>query len=220
MRNDKHLAEKLRRKNKSYNKISKELGIPKSTLVYWFKNEEWSQEIKKELSRKALYLSKKRLILINKARREKWERWRQTFRNQAKKEFNKLKRNPLFIAGLMLYWGEGDSKMENSLVRLSNTDSEMIRIFSKFLKKICCVPMEKIKISLVLYPDLNNRICIKFWSEKSGIPQSQFFKTQVIYGKHPTKKLSYGICNIIVSSRGLKEKIFTWLNLYKNELTK
>ncbi|MDP2934621.1 MAG: hypothetical protein Q8N59_02560, partial [bacterium] len=144
--------------------------------------------------------------------------WRQGFRDQAKKEFKKLKKNPLFVAGLMLYWGEGDGKIENSLVRLANTDPKMIQIFIKFLLRVCCTSVEKIKISITLYPDLSEKECKKFWIKTLKIPGSQFFKTQYIQGKHPTKRLSHGICSLVVCSRGLKEKIFTWLNLYKEEL--
>lgn len=220
MRNDQHLAIKLRKKGMCYNKISKELGVPKSTLCYWFKNEPWSQEIKKELNRKALYIAKKRLRLINKTRREKWERWREEHRQAARKEFGYLKKNSLFLAGLMLYWGEGDSKIENGLVRLSNTDPKMIKILSLFLQKTCRIPKEKIKITLILYPDLNEDKCKDLWSKASGIPKNKFYKTQIIYGRHPTKRLSYGICNIYVSSRGLKEKILVWIKLYQQELIK
>ena len=218
MRNDQHLATKLRKKGVCYNKISRELGIPKSTLCYWFKNKLWSQEIKKELSRKALYIAKKRLRLINKARIEKWKRWREEHRQIARKEFSCLKKDPLFLAGLMLYWGEGDSKMENGLVRLSNTDSEMIRLFVGFLHRCCGVPREKIKAKLILYPDLNEEIGKKYWSKNAQIPSRQFRKTQFIYGKHPTRRLAHGICDVYVCSRGLKEKIFTWLKLYQQEL--
>lgn len=220
MRNDRHLAIKLRKQKKSYNKISEELGIPKSTLVYWFKNKNWSQQIKKELTKNALYTAKKRLRLINKARREKWARWHEKCRKQARKEFSHFKKNPLFLAGLMLYWGEGDSKIENGLVRLSNTDPEMIKIISLFLQKSCGIPKEKIKITLILYPDLNEDKCKDLWSKASGIPKNKFYKTQVIYGKHPTKRLLHGICNIYVASRELKEKIFVWLKLYQQELTR
>lgn len=218
MRNDRHLAIKLRKKSASYNKISKELGIPKSTLSYWFKDEKWSQKIKQELSRKALYTAKKRLRLINKARKEKWEKWREGYREEARKEFPRLKNNPLFLAGLMLYWGEGDSRIENCQVRLANSDPEMIRIFSNFLQQVCLVPLEKIRCALILYPDLNDQKCKKFWSEITGIPEAQFIKTQFIQGRHPTKRLSRGICNILVCSRGLKEKIFVWLKLYQKDL--
>lgn len=220
MRNDRHLAIKLRKKGVSYNKISKKLGIPKSTMCYWFKDKRWSQQIKKELTRKALYVAKKRLRLINKGRREKWEKWRESHRKQAKKEFPLLKKYPLFLAGLMLYWGEGDSKLENSLVRLSNTDPEMIKIVSLFLQKVCLISKEKIKVNLILYPDLNENKCKDLWSKASGISKDKFYKTQYIYGKHPTKRSSYGICNICVASRGLKEKIFTWMKLYQQSLSR
>lgn len=220
MRNDQHLAIKLRKRNKSYNKISKELGVPKSTLAYWFGNKDWSKEIKKELTRKALYVAKKRLRLINKTKKEKWEKWREEHRQRARKEFPYLKKNPLFLAGLMLYWGEGDSKIENGLVRLSNTDPMMIKIIFLFLKNVCRIPEEKVKATLILYPDLDENKCKNLWSKTSGISKNRFYKTQFIYGRHPTRRLSYGICNIYVSSRELKEKIFVWLKLYQQELIK
>lgn len=220
MRNDKHLAEKLRRKNKSYNQISQELDISKSTLAYWFKDKGWSKKIKKELSQKALRIASKQLRLMNKAKAEKWEKWREEHRQEAHKKFPSLKNNSLFLAGLMLYWGEGDSKIENCQVRLSNTDPEMIRMFSNFLQQTCLVPLEKIRCSLILYPDLKDQKCKTFWSQVSGIPETQFTKTQFIQGRHPTKRLTRGICMINTCSRALKEKIFVWIKLYQKELGK
>src|SRR3989344_43603 len=113
MRDDKHIAIKLRKEGKSYNKISKELNIAKSTLSGWFSGLDWSDIIKQELARKANYVARKRLRLVNKQRREMWERWRQEHRDKAAYQFPLLKKNPLFLAGLMLYWGEGDSLMKN-----------------------------------------------------------------------------------------------------------
>ena len=202
----------------SYSKISQKLGIPKSTLHYWFRNLRWSLRIKKELARKMLFIAKRRLQLLNKAREEKWIKWHERCRKTAMKEFPHIKKNPLFLAGLMLYWGEGDSKIENSNVRLSNTNPEMIKIFSRFLRRICHIPRKKIKIHLFLYPDLKERVSKQFWSKISGIPKNQFVKTQFIRGKHPTRRLANGICTLQVGSRELKEKIFTWIKLYQREL--
>jgi len=217
MRNDKHLAIQLRKKGKSYNKISKELGVPKSTLSDWLSGVRWSQEIKKELERIANRAASKRLRILSKGRQKMWEAWREEARQQARKDFPKLRQNPLFVAGLMLYWGEGDSKIENSQVRLSNTSPDLIKLFSLFLKNICGLPIEKIKISLILYPDLDEANCISFWSTAAKIPKSQFRKSQIIKGKHPTKKLTYGICMIHLTSRQLKEKIFVWINLFHKQ---
>jgi len=218
MRNDKHLAFELRKKGKSYQEIQKELKIPKSTMHYWFRDLDWSQTIKQQLIERALRLSTKRMRAIAKAQKKRWHEWRVQHRKEAANTFGELKPNPLFLAGLMLYWGEGDSNLKNGCVRLANTDPKMISIFSYFLQNVCLIPRDKIKIYMILYPDLNEASCKKFWGNASRIPQNQFQKTQFIQGRHPTKRLSHGICTVNVCSRGLKEKIFVWLNLCQKEL--
>ncbi|PJB83764.1 hypothetical protein CO087_01045 [Candidatus Wolfebacteria bacterium CG_4_9_14_0_8_um_filter_39_46] len=217
MRNDKHLAIKLRKKGLSYNKISKELDIPKSTLSDWLCDIGWSLDIKKELIRKANYITRKRLRLYNKKRQRYWEQWREAARQEARKDFDSFKNNPLFVSGLMLYWAEGDSNPKNSL-RLSNTDPRMIFLYAKFLMQVLNIPKEKLRATLILYPDLAKEKCIKFWSRIIGITKSQFYKTQYIKGFHPTKRLSNGICMIIYSDRQLKEKVLVWIDLLSKTL--
>ncbi len=64
-------------------------------------------------------------------------------RSEARQEFEQLKYHPLFIAGLMLYWGEGDMR-SRSQVRLINTDPEMIPLFVFFLRHVCLIPEKKL----------------------------------------------------------------------------
>lgn len=218
MRKDQEKAFELRRSGKSYSDITKVLGVPKSTLATWFKNEEWSIEIRDRLGREQSLSFPKKLQAIIKANKERWAKIHQNYRNQAKKEFPKLKDRPLFIAGLMLYWGEGDRRLKGSQVKLANTDPTMIRIFYTFLKDVMAVPAEKIYIWLLLYPDLLDNVQKNFWSRAIGVPLSQFKNSIYIRGRHPTKRLSYGVCNIYVSSREFKEKIMTWLDLAQKML--
>lgn len=217
MRNDKHLAIKLRQQNKSYNKISRELGISKGTLSEWFSRIDWSQDIKNELTRKANFIAKKRLRLINKARSEMWERWREEARQQARDDFPMLKSDPLFISGIMIYWGEGDSKAGNPF-RLSNTDPRMIALYTRFLTESLNIPKENLRSTIILYPDLSEEKCIDFWAKTMEIPKSQFYKTQFIKGKHPTKRLSNGICMITCGNRQIKEKVLVWIDLLSKNL--
>jgi len=214
MRNDKHLAIKLRKEGKSYNEISQEVGIPKSTLCYWFRDLRWSRVIKKELTKKAIQKATKQIRVMARANKEKWRKWRKMHREKAKKEFKFLKSNHLFIAGVNLYWGEGDTVLKNGIVRLANTDYRMIIVFYRFLKAICKVPKEKVNLWLLLYPDIAEDKCKKFWSSKTKIPLSQFRKSQVIQGRHQKKRLKNGVCTIQVYSRGLKEKIMVWIDLF------
>jgi hypothetical protein len=189
-------------------------------MHYWFKDLQWSEKIKDNLTEKAIRLSKKRIKKVIKANKERWQKWRKNYREEAKKEFPALKSNPIFIAGLMLYWGEGDSNLKN-MTRLTNTDPRMINLFCKFVIEILGVPKIDIRTHLTIYPDLSENKCKKYWSNKINLPINQFNKTQVIYGKHPTRRLEYGICSIRVpKSCGFKEKIFVWIDLFSKEYKK
>lgn len=210
-------AIKLRRKNKSYNEISRILGIPKSTICSWFKDDKSSQKVKKILEKRAYLNTLKRVKKWVAGNRARWEKWREEARDEAKKEFKNLSKDPLFIAGMMLYWGEGDNKDKNH-VRFTNTDPRMIKTFSKFLNNIIKVPENKIKAELILYPDLSEKECLSFWSLTAGISKNLFHKTQVINGQHPTRRLSKGICMIMVNSGQLKEKFLVWIDLLNKML--
>ena len=220
MRIDRHLAINLRKAGKSYNDISRELNISKSTIHYWFKNNPWSEEIKRDLIRKAQIKSLGNLRVMAVSSKLKWNKLHEQYRIKAKEEFVYLKNNSLFTAGLMLYWGEGDKSFKNSSVRMCNSDPEIIRIFYLFLSKILSVPSEKIAFRLTLYPDLKEGYYNALWSKMLAVPLLHFRKAAVIQGRHPTKRLSYGVCSVEVYNRELKEKIFAWLKLYQQDFSK
>ncbi len=220
MNPSKEKAIELRRLGKSYKDIRRETGVPLSTLSDWFKHEEWSIEIRNRLGREQSLAFPKKLQSVIKANKARWAKIHQDYRDQAKQEFATLKDNPLFIAGLMLYWGEGDKGLKSSQVKLANTDPTMIRIFYSFLKDVIAIPPEKIHIWLLLYPDLLDCVQKNFWSKATSVPLSQFKNSIYIQGRHPTKRLSYGVCNIYVSSREFKEKIVTWIDLSQKILLK
>lgn len=217
MRKDKELAFKLRRSGQSYKNISRQLGIPLSTIAGWFRNEAWSTEIRDRLAISTSFSSPEKLKKIALINKQRWELWREEYREEARAEFPLFKKDPLFAAGLMLYWGEGSKSLKNSTVRLANSDPEMIKIFYAFLKKLG-IPISKIKIWLLLYPDLIDSVQKNFWSKAVGIPLEQFNKSIFIKGRHTDRRLSYGVCNMEVYSSGLKRKILQWLELYKKEL--
>lgn len=97
----------------------------------------------------------------------------------------------------------------------------MIKLFNDFLQKFCEVPKGKVHLSLIIYPDLDDKECKRFWGNKTKISLKQFDKSSVIYGRHPTRRLENDVCILrINSSVGLKEKIIIWTNLIVEELNK
>ena len=218
MRKDKVRAYKLRREGKSYKEIRRLLGIPLSTIAGWLKDEEWSQKIRDELGAKSSFLFPQKLVAIQKANKARWTQKYKEYQIAAEVEFIKRKNNPLFIAGVMLYWGEGGKSPKDSVVRLANSDPSLVKVFYNFLTEELNIDPEKITIHLLLYPDLRDEMQKSFWSKAIGLPVSQFRKSTFITGKHPTRRLSYGVCNVNVCSRELKNKILAWINLYQKLL--
>ena len=217
MRTDKTLAVKMRRQGKSYSEIHGVLRIPKATLSDWFSGADWSRDIRKKLTTAADIVSTERIRKLDQIRGEHLKKVYKEARREARKEFVELKYNPLFIAGLMLYGGEGDKRTRGQ-VRLCNTDPELVRLFVLFLKKVCQIPVEKIKGSVLIYPDLDADECTDYWSAKSGIPRNNFQKCVTIQGRHKKRKLSHGVGNAMVLSTYFKEKVLEWLRLLPREL--
>lgn len=218
MRHDKQIAIQLRKNGESYREIANTLGMSKSTLASWFKNTAWSQAIKKQLSLKARIEARQRMIVISHRARQKRIKLYREYRISAAKQYNTFKNERLFIFGITLYWGEGDSKLENGIIRITNTDPEMIKLFHIFLKKYFSKIYKKTKAYLILYPDLNDKISKNFWSKKIELPLDKFIKSHYIKGYHPTKRLLHGICTIFISSRRNKETMNTWIKLLKKDV--
>ncbi|MBU6323641.1 hypothetical protein KGQ55_03060 [Patescibacteria group bacterium] len=209
----------MRRQGKSYNAILKELKIPKSTLSGWFKDVDWSDRVKRELTLKNQEESRARLVELDKVRGANLAKAYEHARAEAAKEIEALKYNPLFIAGLMLYFGEGDT-LTKQQVALSNSDPELIRLYVFFLRNACHIPERKIRAHILLYPDLDDWLCRSYWMKATGLSAGNFMKSTVIQGKHKTRRLSFGVCIISVSSSYLKAKVLEWIKLLPQELMK
>lgn len=217
MRKDRFEAERLRRLGKSYREIHYALHIPKGTLSYWFKDTAWSSSLSKKLAGLARKKSARRMDILNKIRAEKLEAKYAEARVTASREFIKYKNSSAFIVGLATYWGEGD-KPSRFHVRMSNTDPAMIRHFIRFLLGFCSIERKKVRVWLLLYPDLDDRECRAYWVKNGGIGFGQFTKSIIIKGRHKTRRSPYGVCNVVVSDSALKQKMLVWQKLLIEEL--
>jgi len=205
----------LRKQGKSYKQISDLLKVSKSTVSLWLKNVDWSKDIKERLIEESKITSRKRLTDLNGLRKNRLEDHYAKAEKEATKEFKKLRDDRLFITGINLYWGEGDKVFKNGIVRISNIDEKLLKIFNDFLQMICRVAVDKIRAGILLYPDLDPDECLKFWSENVRISASRFFKSTVIQGKHKEKRSGYGVCIVSVHDKYLKKKMLVWLDLFR-----
>lgn len=218
MNKNREKAFELRRTGLSYKQIHRELGIPLGTLAGWFKNQPWSKEIKNRLSAEVSVKNAESLQLMAHANRERWKQKNEEYRLAGVREFERLKNDPLFLAGIMLYWGEGEKKPTSSIVRLGSGEPEMIRVFNLFLIKMLGISPEKISAHLLLYPDLVEAVQKNFWSKAVGVSADRFKKAAYLKTRTNSRRLSYGVCTLTINSRGLKERILKWIELSQDLL--
>ncbi len=217
MRTDKQTARELRLSGKSYREIRLLLGVPLSTLSEWFKDDPESNKVFEILKEKYKGISREKLKVMYRARLKNIELEDKDIEKSAREEFVILLKNPLFVAALALYWGEGD-KMSKYNSRLSNVDPKLIKVYYRFLTEVCHFPQNRIKSWLLLYPDLNETESKKYWVTNACLPKDNFTKSIVIKGKHKSKRLSFGVCNTGVGSRAFKKKLLIWIDMLAEEL--
>lgn len=162
----------------SYSEIRKRLGVPKSTLSYWLREFPLSQEKIVELKRKGWKNSEAGREIFRNSMRQKRKIQEKKIYDFYYKKLANLSKKSLFIAGLMLYLGEGDKK-NYTRIALSNTDPRIILFFIKWLEDFLNAKKEETKIQLHLYENMDLEKEKEFWQNKLCLPNFQFYKSSI-----------------------------------------
>jgi hypothetical protein len=110
------------------------------------------------------------------APKQKFGREHEQIESLAMREVGAIDGDKLRVIGAALYWAEG-GKYRNA-VAFVNSDPQMIRLMMKFFREVCDVKEEKFRGMLHIHPHLDGEGALGFWSSITGIPSSQFYKTQ------------------------------------------
>ena len=198
--NRKETAIKLRTEGFTYAYIAEKTGLAKSTLSYHLANLPYSPN--KETIKLA---SLAQLRSANTKHTQKQSRLADA-RRGAVKDFGRLSKRDIFIAGIALYAGEG-SKTQN-LVRLVNADSRVICFFITWLN-LLGVNNNHIMLRVHAYPDTNQIEAESYWLQKTGLEKTQLqpmcidrraTKDRKRSGVHP-----YGTAHVTVKANGNTE---------------
>ena len=172
----------------SYSEIRKRLGVPKSTLSYWLREFPLSEEKIKELKGKGWKKAEVKIERFRAAMRRKRKLKEQEIYNKYQKRFKNLSEEVFFVAGLMLYLGEG-GKRDYSKIVFTNTDHKIIKFFINWLNEFLEISKNKVKAHLHLYENMDIEREKKFWQEELGFQENQFYKPLI--GKLKEKSFSY-----------------------------
>jgi len=191
----------LRKQGYSYSYIAKFVPVAKSTLSDWLgkipftPNQHTIETIGKALAASGAKKHLLKLETLNKAKL------------QSEKDIGEISKRDLFMLGLAIYIGEGTKSFD--ITRVINADPRIIRLSIRWFIEICGVKMEQFKIRLFIYPDNNEKECIKYWSNFTKVPMNQF-QTSVVDMRENKKenkkgKLPFGTAHLAVRSLGDKK---------------
>jgi AcrR family transcriptional regulator len=211
MRTDKDVAFSLRKEGKSYNEIASALNVAKSTLSNWFKGQDFSADIKRSITDRAIKTNSTRLLALNKARGDLLQAHYEQGLLEAKDELVKNINNPLFVNGIATYWGEGD-KLHKNHIRITNTDPQMLRLFVEFLKEFGHFTTNDMRLALFLYQDLDVEDCKAYWIKHTKI--TKLHKPMVLPGRDKRRRLAYGTATVVVMNTYFKRKLLYWIDQF------
>lgn len=194
-------VKKLRKQGKTYSEIMSALktSIPKSTLSYWCRNIPLPRGFQRRIAAYNKFNLKKArqiALAVNKAKRENYF---QSIldRNKHLAEVSKS-RDVGKIALAMLYLGEGAKNRHGSLL-IGNSDSGFITLFLYLLRYCYKINESRFRCTVQCRADQNVKKLERFWSKKTKIPRSRFYKAQIdprTIGKRTKKKSYKGVCRI------------------------
>jgi hypothetical protein len=195
----------LRKQGMSYSQIKKVIPLSKSTLSRWLRNLPLTKERIRELRDN----NAQRIERYRETRRRNWEKRLNSTLKEERKKLIPLTNKQLYLAGLLLYWGEGLKSLKGS-VSLNNTDPKIVKFYLYWLIRVLKVNKKNLKVYIHLYDDMDINKEIHFWSTELNIPLTQFNKPYIKKSKREwlnQKGFSHGTCTVIISNVLLKEKI-------------
>jgi transcriptional regulator with XRE-family HTH domain len=177
-------ARELRRKGESMKEIAKKLKVSKGTVSIWCRDIKLTKKQAKRLKEKMIKAGHKGRIKGAKIQRERHLRKVKELKKQGIERVNKLNKRDLLIAGIALYWGEGDRK--DNMIRFGNSDPQMIKFMLNWFEKNWKVGKDRIKLHIGINEIHKGRLeeVEKYWSKVTNIPRNQFGKTVLIKAKN------------------------------------
>lgn len=154
---------------------------------------------------------------IHKIQKNVWSKRLEQF-NFGIEQMNNLYNDHFFVAGLMLYWGEGTKKKHTAI---SNSNCNLIRTMVLWFKKYHQIKPFSLKMQIHKHSGQNDFILRQYWSEATGIPIKNFTKiyTKPQINSQRKKLLYFGTVKLRVFGQGstyLLYKILGSIAQYNN----
>jgi hypothetical protein len=137
--------------------------------------------------------------------------------------FDKYKNESLFMSGVALYWAEGtrlNNRYRKYQLALTNSDSSLLYFYCKFLQRYFeDIEIKDWRVGLYLYPDINPKEAVSYWSRSLNIPKGQFIKPQILNSKGKQgRKLKFGVSCVYINSKDACLTMQTWIEAVSSNM--
>ena len=188
------LGKALRRLGLTYGEIRGLIPVPKSTLSSWCREIRLTEAQVEEIRIRTSPGSRAG-IPVN----TQWKRRREIarMRTEARGFARARLDDPFFIAGVVLYWGEG-SKTHGHL-SVANADPRALRLFIAWVRGFH-EPAADFVLKINLHAGNNEPKARAFWRKATGLPDVDFYRTFVKPEGtgHRKNHLPFGVCQVRV----------------------
>lgn len=195
------VARNLRRKGFTTTEIQRQIGVkvPKATMSYWFRDVDLSPEARRRLSwATKVNLPVARLKSGAKRKKQRLDLIESIYQKNLYLEKYLDNRDIGRMLLSMLYLGEG-GKGRLGGPTFANSDPRIIQLYLKLFRSCFSIDEKKIHVTVQCRADQNTEILVAFWSEITGVPKTQFYKSRIdprTVGKE-TRKTDYkGVCRL------------------------
>jgi hypothetical protein len=186
------LGRDLRRLGLSYGEIMDLIPVKKSTLATWCRDLKLTDEQFDAIRKRTGSLEGIPRDTNRKRRAEIEE-----IRRRARAQVPTLVNDPLWVAGIVLYWAEG-AKTRNQL-KMANADPRALRLFVRWIRSYVD-PDAAFSLHLHLHEGNNEPAAREYWRAQTGLDTSNFYRT-FIKPKgtgHRKNHLPHGVCTVKV----------------------
>ena len=164
-----NIAIDMRKRGFSYSEIENRIHVPKSTLSFWLKKIKLTQEQIKKLNDKRDNTA--RANALKKVSRT--SRMIEEIKNTSSLDIKEISKKELWLMGIVLYWKNGNKSDLKKGVHFSSADSDIIKLFLKWLREIGGVQNEEVKFE-IFTPRKFFKEAVNKWSKVTGFPKSYF----------------------------------------------
>lgn len=189
------LGRLLRGRGLSYGEIQQVIPVPQGTLAGWCRGIQLSpaqqQRIKARRppgsrSGRPVDTQRKRRLQIEKLRKE------------AAAEVDQLISDPLWVAGVVLYWAEGEKTMRR--LGVTNGDPAALRLFIAWVRRFHR-PDAEFVLALHLHGVEEDGPSRDYWAAQLGLEGARFNKSFIkpVGTGHRKNKLKHGVCRVLMS---------------------